>query len=313
MKGNSSKTICQKYITSVTLHTYEFIIYYAEQLSSATVEFLHYHPYFEIYYVIDGTLNIFSHDTILHLRAGEILFLAPNIHHHALYNPTNHSNYFVIVFDLLPLTEKESQPQEYEQERLEIQHELDLIIEQNYIVKKNYFSGNKFLADIRDEMQRQYIGWNTIVNSLYFYFFIDAIRQIETSRSLAHEPPANLNLGLEASKYIHQNYQNNITLDSVAVYLNITPRHVNRVFYNLFGCTFSRTLNRLRVEYAKKYLCTTNYSIEKISAMVGFTSPRTLYKLFKEYEGVTISKYKDLRKQNPPENYNKDNIFLTTI
>ena len=53
---------------------------------------------------------------------------------------------------------------------------------------------------------------------------------MDPSRSKFEDPQENLNLGLEASEYIHNNYYREITLQSVADYLNISPRHVNRVF-----------------------------------------------------------------------------------
>ena len=75
---------------------------------------------------------------------------------------------------------------------------------------------------------------------------------MDTSRSTFEDPQENLNLGLEASEYIHNNYYREITLQSVADYLNISPRHVNRVFYGMFGTTFSKALTLLRFSYAKK-------------------------------------------------------------
>ncbi|MFR2659832.1 MAG: hypothetical protein ACLS9N_09940 [[Clostridium] leptum] len=75
---------------------------------------------------------------------------------------------------------------------------------------------------------------------------------MDPTRSKFEEPQENLNLGLEASEYIHNNYYREITLQSVADYLNISPRHVNRFFYGMFGTTFSKALTLLRFSYAKK-------------------------------------------------------------
>ena len=75
---------------------------------------------------------------------------------------------------------------------------------------------------------------------------------MDPSRSKFENPQENLNLGLEASEYIHNNYYREITLQSVADYLNISPRRVNRFFYGMFGTTFSKALTLLRFSYAKK-------------------------------------------------------------
>jgi YesN/AraC family two-component response regulator len=62
---------------------------------------------------------------------------------------------------------------------------------------------------------------------------------------------------------------------------------------NIFKTSIMKNLNLLRIEYAKRYLCLTDYSIEKISEMTGFSCSRILYKLFKKYVGIPISQYRD--------------------
>lgn len=46
------------------------------------------------------------------------------------------------------------------------------------------------------------------------------------------------------------------------------------------------------MEYAKNYLCSTNYSVEKIAAMVGFNSPATLRNLIRQEEGLSIREFR---------------------
>jgi transcriptional regulator GlxA family with amidase domain len=60
----------------------------------------------------------------------------------------------------------------------------------------------------------------------------------------------------------------------------------------MFNTSTIRTLNMVRIEYAKRYLCFTNYSVEKIVEIIGFSCPRTLYKLFKQHVGITMSQYR---------------------
>ena len=57
--------------------------------------------------------------------------------------------------------------------------------------------------------------------------------------------------------------------------------------------TFGKTLSSLRFNFAKHYLATTDYSVDEIAKLVGYKSTRTLFKIFKENEGLTISQYRD--------------------
>lgn len=280
--------IYHEYITTLSLQDYDFIIHYAELLNGSVIEFLHYHPLYEIYYVINGNLKIFVNNKELTLEAGSILFLAPNVNHHVIYEPNNSRNYFVLIFDILSNNSSKSSALEYRA----IKQELDFICKTQYIVLHNIFDLNEILDKIWMETQEQKIGWYTASNFLYHHFFIASIRHIHEKSFKQDKPPGILNLGLIASKYIHMNYQNKITIESVAEYLNITPRHVNRVFEALFGTTFSKTLKILRIEYAKNYLCNTNYSLEDIAELVGFASAQTLSENFCKVEGISITKYR---------------------
>ena len=104
--------------------------------------------------------------------------------------------------------------------------------------------------------------------------------------------PAKINLSIAITKYMHANYHKNISVQDIADTFYISPRHVNRVFEDYFGQSFKRTLNIYRLNYAKNYLLDTDYSTEKIAALVGLSSPKMLYQLFREIEGMTLGEFR---------------------
>ena len=91
---------------------------------------------------------------------------------------------------------------------------------------------------------------------------------------------------------MHANYHKNISVQDIADTFYISPRHVNRMFEDYFGQSFKRTLNIYRLNYAKNYLLDTDYSTEKIAALVGLSSPKMLYQLFREIEGMTLGEFR---------------------
>lgn len=98
-------------------------------------------------------------------------------------------------------------------------------------------------------------------------------------------------------RYIHSHYQEELSIEKVAEALNVSSRHINRSYSAMFGTTFIKNANLLRIAYAKDYLCTTDDSIEEIAEKVGFASTRTFYKLFQQYEGISASQYRTLHKR----------------
>ncbi len=57
-------SLYQNYISSISMPDLDFIIHYSEWMSDSVIEFMHYHPMFEIYYVTKGNLQIYVHDHI---------------------------------------------------------------------------------------------------------------------------------------------------------------------------------------------------------------------------------------------------------
>jgi AraC-like DNA-binding protein len=293
MKVIPEGSIYHKYITSFKTRSYEFVLYYAEILSEAIAEFPHHHPLYQILYVLEGTIQIGFADTVVSLPRGSCIILAKDIKHHIFYNPSRKKKYFSMIFDFITFKSKGVTGPDGELEWTDINAMLQQISKKGYIVSSGQFSDKQLLDQILWEQKYRETGWNTCLCTAFFRFFIEVLRQIEGKQKTRDLVPAGkLNLAMEATKYIHKHYQEAISLESIAQYLNISPRHVNRTYQAMFGTTFMKNLSRLRIEYAKIYLFETELSIETIAEMVGFTSSRVLYKLFKKYEGISLSQYR---------------------
>ena len=279
-------------ITSLKLQSYEFEVHYAEELDSKVAEFPHQHPLYEIYYGLEDTAYIFVENEKISLGKHELLLISRNIKHQVLYEPERHFKYLVLVFDLFPLNATSLKGPDGVNEWNDVKHILDQVDTTGFLHSTNPFDGHFLLDPIRVEQKRKQLAWNTLSCFMYYQFTIKALRHFSKTRPSDEKMAGKLNLGLEASKFIHKHYAENITLEDVAEYLNISTRHVNREYLNMFNTTFIKNLNLVRLEYAARFLCTTDHSNERIAEMVGFSSARTLYKLFKEYKGKTISQYR---------------------
>ncbi len=99
---------------------------------------------------------------------------------------------------------------------------------------------------------------------------------------------------LEIEK-LHQNHD--FTLSSFAKSLNIQATYLSQVINQDLGTSFRNLINKYRIEDAKRLLhdpeCN-NLTIEAIAIQVGFGSVSTFNKAFKEIEGITPSKYKNM-------------------
>lgn len=91
--------------------------------------------------------------------------------------------------------------------------------------------------------------------------------------------------------YCSKHYLEPITLSSVAEALGYSPTHLSHLFAYKFKIGFSKFINTMRLEDAKKML-RGDKSITQIALDCGFGSMRNFNRAFKEQTGKTPSEYK---------------------
>lgn len=282
----------------VSLNTYDLHISYVDRHDEKTVEFPHGHSKdYEIYYVLNGEMDNFVIDYNHHLRAGEFLFIKPGVKHGTLYKPEQPKEYLTFVFSF---HQKPSSASGKSEDRI-VKEFLDAIADKDFVVGKDNFNCARYIDAMMVECSEKQWGWDYQLPFLYTSFILTLIRNF-VQPAVTVNSTAATTLPIEFTKYLHANYQDkNLSLQQVADHFYMTPRHVNRLFKEYFKASLSKTLTRYRISYAKNYLLDTQYSVDDIAERVGFSSASTLSRLFKENEGMTISEYRYLCKQQKAE------------
>ena len=96
----------------------------------------------------------------------------------------------------------------------------------------------------------------------------------------------------KAIEYVHENYSQDITIDSLCNYLDINKSYFCSLFKKYTGNTFSYFLNHLRIEKSKKLLIDTNLNLLDIAITVGFNNQNYYSMVFKKYTNMSPSKYR---------------------
>ncbi len=97
-----------------------------------------------------------------------------------------------------------------------------------------------------------------------------------------------------ARQYILENYGNeDITLNSVASHVNVSPNHLSALFSQKTGQTFVKYLTDVRMNKAKELLKCTNKRSNEISEEVGYKDPHYFSYLFKKNHGCTPLQYRE--------------------
>lgn len=96
------------------------------------------------------------------------------------------------------------------------------------------------------------------------------------------------------AEYINKSYDQQITLTEAAEHTGLCAAYLCEIFPQAFGCTFSEYLTKQRVGAVKRMLETTNDSISDIAFSCGFGSLSSFSRSFKNYCGMSASKYRRL-------------------
>ena len=97
---------------------------------------------------------------------------------------------------------------------------------------------------------------------------------------------------LRAINYIKDHYQENISLEQLAAYLEITPEYLSTLFNKEMGVNFSTFLKQFRISHAKRLLRGTDKKIYEIAAAVGYHDPKYFNRVFKEETGISPGDYR---------------------
>ena len=103
------------------------------------------------------------------------------------------------------------------------------------------------------------------------------------------------------SKVIYFLLRNNrftekVTLDEIAEYVGYSKFYTSSIFHKQYGTTIQEFIIIQRIEYAKKLILETNYSMTEIIMECGFSSTSNFYSKFVKYVGCSPLKFKQQNK-----------------
>lgn len=92
--------------------------------------------------------------------------------------------------------------------------------------------------------------------------------------------------------YLHQNYLNPLTIETLAKHLGYNKDYLSRFFNSYLGCGFSSYINGLRSRHAAQLMSGGQTDLTEIAFSSGFDNYRTFNRAFQQAYGMTPSDYK---------------------
>lgn len=99
----------------------------------------------------------------------------------------------------------------------------------------------------------------------------------------------------QVTNYINENYFiKDLSQTNIADLFSITPQYLSTFFKQNTGQNMVDYINRLRIEKVKELLWNSRLTISEIADKTGFGSIRSLDRVFKNYEGISPGKFREI-------------------
>jgi YesN/AraC family two-component response regulator len=104
------------------------------------------------------------------------------------------------------------------------------------------------------------------------------------------------NLSDKIIHIIQQDFDQDITLESIATRLHYNPNYLSSIFRKEMQISFSEYLALYRLNMAKQWLVETDMSVKEISEKLKYNNSQNFIRSFRKNEGTTPGKYRELKK-----------------
>lgn len=252
----------------------------------------HFHPEFEMLYVLDGSGTRFVADSIEEFQSGDFALMGSTLPHFWRSGPEylngNGSlrvKYIVIQF---PVDFLKSEIQNYP--------EYHLIGDLLKRASRGVWFSPEFSAHVQKKVIKiaNCSGFERVIG---LQELLQAMAKTNEYRLLAGElyQPESHNFSnfrlAKVMQFLNTNYQQKIELEKVAEIANLHPAAFCRFFKEKSGKPLSEYVNDLRISYACRLILDGKLSISQISYESGFNNLSNFNRTFKKHTGLAPTQY----------------------
>lgn len=247
----------------------------------------HFHPFYEIYYLQEGTANYLIEGKLFHIKAGDIILIKPYVLHKTLYPHNSNNTRYLISFNeayfyYIPLEDRQWLLDMFNQSCPIIQLESDI----NRKLERN-------LLSIRMDAKEKKKGYHFRIHSIVEQLLL----MIKEKESMENSYTKNLTpieeKILEVVRYIHEHYEEVINLTSLAERFYMSSYYLAHKFRDITGFTVVEYIQLIRIKKAQQLLESTQERTIDICQKCGFGSISQFNRVFRKVCGTSPGKYRN--------------------
>lgn len=283
----------EKYINSVNLNVHTDFPYLMLDIindhsypRNPGFQVMHWHEDLQFIYVISGTIQLQTLDSIRDITAGEGVFINKNVVHLIKHSGEHHYNsmlfpdFFLKFYFGSPargivesVTENEQIPFYHFSKDIAWSREVTAILRRIILLEKD---------------KNEFYPYEILVLLSSLWLIMRKNIQIPQKKQ---ESAANLRMQ-KFLEYIEQHYAEDVTLSDIAASANVSKSECLRCFKQSMQTTPYKYLTEVRLSKAAELLEKTDAPIGEISSKVGFYQMSHFGKCFREKTGYSPKEYR---------------------
>jgi AraC-like DNA-binding protein len=267
----------------------------------------HKHAEYEFHFIPQGKGKVIIVDQEYALKPGMFYLTGPDIMHYQEADALEAMDELCLHVDIIDLAAQDSSEHIHTGDDWEAAEARDCIEKLRtlplYPTNDLHQAMPRFL-EAYQACSDNFVGSYTTIKQTVIQILLRAVRAYDSASEQKHLPTRDMKAYRYrlAMEYIYANYDGVITLEDVADKLNLSSRHIQRLFKELHhGHTFSRILEDIRLDAVCRELQESEQSVEKIAKLAGFAGGNYLHAVFRKKFGVTPSEYRKSTRHKLPQ------------
>lgn len=245
----------------------------------------HSHPYYEVFYLINGDCTFFIEHNIYKLNRGDLVIVPKGTLHKSTFPVSGMSERFVLCFrdsNLLWLDEllgTQIKKETFKAGVISIPDKRREYVEA--LMQKMLFE-----SEGQDMLSPAFIKTGLLELILFM------IRCQRFEQNVMKEIDVDNRLMQEIATYIYENYEKKLSLDDLSEKFHISKSYLSKKFKTITGLGIKEYIINVRIKNACTLLLETNKSITDIAFECGFNDSNYFGDAFKHSKGMSPNKYR---------------------
>lgn len=255
-----------------------YISSYKSYKNQFTMNYRHYHPAYEIFYVSTGGTTFIIDDMSYPLYQGDFLILPPGKIHRSIYS----------TYDVTSRVELYVLPEILPGVCLNILNQYSIDFHRTFPLKHQ-----SKMVNLLNLVEEEINGNSPYNMDLCIAYLTEIVIHISRhSKKIISQKSGDEAEIQQILNYIEENYAKDLNISTLSAHFNISPSSLFKKFNQKTNIKLTDYINYTRTTKAMQFLSETDLSITEIAYKCGFNDSNYFSTVFKKYIGVSPNQFR---------------------